>query len=358
MIKTLGNVLYLMIASSSSLIYILIIYLISRLISLIPLSRKFKKKIFLRLCKFLFHVFISFFQFWFPREIFVKYNKKKALSKVKNIIISNHCTDFDWIFICKLALDWNIFQNLSIVMKESLARIPLLGYIIKNCGHLYLNRDKSKDIKIIDKFSKEMKAQQNYNILLFPEGTYTSEKSLASAKEFAKSEGIVIDGTPYRPRRVLIPRKLGFNIITDSLDQSYEGIMDITILTNPYMLRPCEECSFTDLFVTRKKVINEAFIIDYRNKSEITDDYLQNSFARKDEILEKYNKFYEGEFKNINQFKKFLKETNKIHDGDIVETIEMSSKYRVIIIAASLIFYLPLFFMARHLIKRLIKVKD
>lgn len=346
--KCTKNILYLIFAVPTIILHLTCCYLALSFVKRTPLAKNSKKAAAKFVKKFSHHSILSILGFWFPNKIFVKY-PKKAIETHKNIVISNHVSDFDWIFVSQTLYHIDQFSSLFILMKKSLKDLPIIGYCLEEFGHLFLNRNRDKDSKIIKKYMKRFNKEQEYNILIFPEGTYPYSESLQSAQIFAKKTELKVKNRNYCPERVLLPRKLGFSMINKGLKDSYDGIIDMTLLMNPYMKMPYEECTLYELLIKGSKIINQAVIISFIPQNQIKPNYLNETFSDKDELLETYERQYNGCFNNLEEFSMFLENTNMTDKDDIIDEIEIKSKYKYLFFVFSpytviLIFLLIKFF--------------
>lgn len=326
MIKTIINSIYFAYAFISVTFYTCIAYVILKLLTIAPLKKTTKTNITNRIKHFTMNYMVSFLKYWFSGPIYIKYDKKILDSK-RNIVISNHCSDYDWIFVSLVSIHLGKYDTFYILMKKSLLDMPMVGYLLKKFRHMFLNRKREKDIYLIHQYMKELEKEKNYNILIFPEGTYTFTEALQSSKEFAEKIELKIDGESYRPNRVLLPHKLGFNLIREDLKNAYQAVVNTTIFTNPYMKMPVEECSFIDLFIKGTKKLNQALILEYVKKDKIDDSFLNLTFYQKDKNLEKYVNQFNGRLQNLEDFKKLCNQVSSIKSSDIIETIYVECSF-------------------------------
>ena len=72
--------------------------------------------------------------------------------------------------------------ELRVVARKSLARIPFLGWYMKFCGHLLIDRDDPRQgIELFARASRRMRAH-GLSVLVFPEGTRSADGRLAPLK--------------------------------------------------------------------------------------------------------------------------------------------------------------------------------
>jgi len=106
----------------------------------------------------------------------------------------------------------------------------------------------------------------------------------------------------YVPDRVLLPRKTGFNHIKNILQDKYDGVIDVTILMNPYIYLPCEECSCFDIFLSKSQVISQFILVDFIKDQEINENFLIERFKRKEDKIQEYLKCTKGRVKTEQEF--------------------------------------------------------
>lgn len=335
MIKATKNIFCLLFAFFTFLFHVLCCFLILKAVHLLEIPRRYKQPVYSFMKIFSHHAIVSVFGLWFPSPIYIKYSRE-VWSHRRNIVVSNHCSDYDWLFVGQSMLHLGQFHSLCILMKQSLYALPIIGFSMKLFGHVFLNRRRDRDAAIIDRHMKLLRGKKEYNVLIFPEGTYTHTKSCSDAKKFAKKSKLSVRGKPYVPDHVLLPRKLGFSIIRDDLGDSLEGVIDFTLLMNPYMKMPSEECSLLELFVQGTQVVNQAIIVSYVPREKLTEDFLSEAFYSKDKLLEEYVRFG-GEIKDRDEFVRLLSRVSPITENDRVETIYMTSPYRLYFLATPLL---------------------
>ncbi|KAF9765072.1 hypothetical protein NGRA_0009 [Nosema granulosis] len=241
---------------------------------------------------------------YFPQPIYVHYNPI-ILEKVKNIVISNHLTEYDWLFILNLLYHLGRYDDVCIILKQSLKNIPLVGYGMRFFGFIFLNRQLDKDKQIINEGAERLIHQAKYDLLIFPEGTYIDSFSFPKSRRFASDKKIEVNGKAFNPQNVLVPRTSGFNVLKEELLEDMEGVVDITMLVSPYESFPQEVYSYVDTVLDFKRRLSFVFYIDFvSNKKQIDNpNFLYSVFKEKDELIEKYKaSFGKDTFKDLKDF--------------------------------------------------------
>lgn len=66
-----------------------------------------------------------------------------------SLIISNHLTNYDWLFMLVVLHNLGLYKNVTIILKESLSRIPIFGSGMKLFGYLFVRRNWDHDRNLI-----------------------------------------------------------------------------------------------------------------------------------------------------------------------------------------------------------------
>uniref|UniRef100_A0A0N4ZRD9 PlsC domain-containing protein n=1 Tax=Parastrongyloides trichosuri TaxID=131310 RepID=A0A0N4ZRD9_PARTI len=144
------------------------------------------------------------------------------------IMIMNHHTRLDWMFL------WNALYKINpwllvtekISLKKPLKDIFGMGWAMQCAGYLFLERDFKNDQKNMESAIKYYsKSGNNYQILLFPEGTDKGVSATKKSHDFAIKHGLP------QYDNVLHPRTAGFEYLIE-LMRRYNYIncvYDITV---------------------------------------------------------------------------------------------------------------------------------
>ncbi|KAL7296345.1 hypothetical protein TKK_0010359 [Trichogramma kaykai] len=143
------------------------------------------------------------------------------------LLISNHRTLVDW-NLCSAAthqlfMPLSYANNLRMVAKDQVRRLPVLGALGQIRGAIYLKRnwrlDKDTFVEYLD-YHREI--GKKVQILFFPEGTDFTEKSRCNSDRYASERGLPLY------RHVIHPRTTGFVNVAlywqqiDCLDAIYD----------------------------------------------------------------------------------------------------------------------------------------
>jgi len=181
-----------------------------------------------RLVRVYFHVFILSLGLAFNVNVFVKGKLPQKLNN--NLIISNHATTLDWLFLFAIFNTSPSLNNkVRIVMKDSLRKMPIMGpylFFMKSC---FLARNLSKDEERIAKFSKFIStSSQKSDLIFFPEGTILTENTRLRSDKFAHDNDLP------KLDHVLYPRVKGLAMFLDTFSENNifnsMNVIDTTIM--------------------------------------------------------------------------------------------------------------------------------
>lgn len=348
-------------------------------------SHKYIKRLWL-------HLTMSALFVYFPKPLFVYYDPR-VLENTKNIIISNHLTEFDWLMILAVLYKLGRYDHVCIVLKDSLKNIPLLGYGMKYFGFIFLNRRIEKDRVIINDGVSRLKDTGCFDLLLFPEGTYLDSESSIVTKEYIKNNPVVLDEEEFVPSEVLVPRVTGFNLIRETLKEEYiidddvikekddvkkdidnnafnkekeknqlnkkkdkdndnlkntvkryvDGVIDITMLVNPYTKYPQDVYTYTRTLTDFNDRIGFSFFLEY--VEDIKDeDFVYKRFKIKDKLIKKYKEEHK-DIKNMKEFQDLTRNLNMEKKGYKYDKIYIQSQwgpifYTIFLFSAVMKFYI------------------
>ncbi len=131
------------------------------------------------------------------------------------IFVGNHQSFLD------MALIYQLPWQMKWVSKQSLAYIPVMGWLVWLTGHLTINRSKKSAVKRLSSLVKPLK--DNVPVMIFPEGTRSTDGELKPfkngafllAKEYGfRIQPIVIDGghIALRSGSKLVEPKVNFSL--------------------------------------------------------------------------------------------------------------------------------------------------
>ncbi len=153
--------------------------------------------------------------------------------KDKVLLISNHPTILDFIYIVHWAQAHNRVEDLRFIAKDAIGNIPLFGKYIKKSQCL-ISRDFEQDYGTITNFCQKISARPRYILVIFPEGTTINPETKEKSLVFAQTNQKPVFAT------VLYPRHRGLELILKHL--LVEQFIDITLFYNDD--RTCYKCNY------------------------------------------------------------------------------------------------------------------
>lgn len=149
-----------------------------------------------------------------------------ASAKDSVLLICNHRTRLDWLFLISYQLRCGTLSNYRISLKAALQSIPGPGWAMQCAGFLFLQRDWKKDQDWISrslKYFAETGTQPQF--LLFPEGTDLCENGLRKSRLFAETNDLPMY------QYVLHPRTTGFIHFVNKMREHkiLDSVLDMTV---------------------------------------------------------------------------------------------------------------------------------
>ncbi|KAG4931687.1 hypothetical protein AAZX31_17G235000 [Glycine max] len=164
-------------------------------------------------------------------SLFEKINKTKVVfsgdgvpMKERVLLIANHRTEVDWMYLWDLALRKGRLGCIKYILKSSLMKLPIFGWGFHILEFIAVERKWEIDEQILQQKLSTLKDPQDpLWLALFPEGTdYTDQKSKNSQK-FAAEAGLPV------LTNVLLPKTKGFHACLEALRASLDAVYDVTI---------------------------------------------------------------------------------------------------------------------------------
>nr|XP_056708706.1 lysocardiolipin acyltransferase 1 [Euleptes europaea] len=144
----------------------------------------------------------------------------------RSVIIMNHRTRMDWMFLWNCLLRYSYLRLEKICLKSSLKGIPGFGWAMQTAAFIFIQRkweeDRNHFENMLDYFCD---IHEPLQLLIFPEGTDLTENTKARSNEFAEKNGL------QKYEYVLHPRTTGFTFIVERLrdGNNLDAIHDITV---------------------------------------------------------------------------------------------------------------------------------
>ncbi|XP_018618355.2 lysocardiolipin acyltransferase 1 [Scleropages formosus] len=144
----------------------------------------------------------------------------------RSVIIMNHRTRLDWMFLWCCLLRYSYLRLEKICLKAGLKAIPGFGWAMQVASFIFIHRrweqDRSHMSNMLEYFCD---IREPLQLLIFPEGTDLTENTRARSHEFAEKNGLP------KYEYVLHPRTTGFTFIVDMLRKgdNLDAVHDITV---------------------------------------------------------------------------------------------------------------------------------
>ncbi|KAL6247469.1 hypothetical protein RBB50_005815 [Rhinocladiella similis] len=140
------------------------------------------------------------------------------------VLIANHQIYTDWLYLWWIAYCNGMHGRLYIILKESLKKIPVLGWGMQFNQFIFLKRNWEQDRPTMaTALQKLNKLTDPMWLLLFPEGTNLAPSTRAKSAAWAKKNSIT------DTRHVLLPRSTGLHFCLEQLKESVDYIYDCTV---------------------------------------------------------------------------------------------------------------------------------
>lgn len=162
---------------------------------------------------------------------FEKINKTKVVfagdsvpPRERILLISNHRTEVDWMYMWDLALRKDRLGYIKYIIKSSVRNVPIFGWGFYILEFILVERKWELDKPVIESMLATFKDPRDpLWLVLFPEGTDFTEQKCIKSQRYAEEHGLPI------LNNVLSPRTKGFTACLESLRGSLDAVYDVTI---------------------------------------------------------------------------------------------------------------------------------
>ncbi|CAM8901553.1 unnamed protein product [Rhodiola kirilowii] len=223
--------------------------------------------------------------------LFEKINKTKVVisgdnvpAKERVLLIANHRTEVDWMYLWDLALRKGRLGYIKYVLKSSLMKLPVFGWAFHILEFISVERkweiDESTFHHMLSTFTE---ARDPLWLALFPEGTDFTEKKCIRSQQYAAENGLPV------LKNVLLPKTKGFYACLEFLRDSLDAVYDVTIgykhncpslIDNVFGVDPAE----VHLHIRRIS------LTDIPKSEDHISTWLVNTFRLKDQLLSEFHK--------------------------------------------------------------------
>ncbi|EIJ89143.1 lysocardiolipin and lysophospholipid acyltransferase [Nematocida parisii] len=228
------------------------------------------------------------------------------------LIISNHTSYVDWIYIWSLLLKTGR-EGISFIAKEAVGAFYPLKLGMDMLNFVLLSRKMDEDKKRLKKACSLLHENNCYNLVMFTEGTFIDEATKKRDIEFMNKElrnrQLLKELSPKEIQErnihttiphdidnvfqeVLFPRVKGIKFLLDELKPTLKNILDCTIYLNmkgANTIYPSDHFTIKNIILGRCSRMQALIIcenIKFTNKiAEDSSNWIYNRFKKKDELL-------------------------------------------------------------------------
>ncbi|XP_057456368.1 probable 1-acyl-sn-glycerol-3-phosphate acyltransferase 5 [Lotus japonicus] len=175
---------------------------------------------------FFFGAWLTLWPFLFEKinKTIVVFSGDIVPSRERILLIANHRTEVDWMYLWDLALRKECLGYIKYILKSSLMRLPIFGWAFHILEFVPVERKWEADESTMRHMLSTFKDPQDpLWLALFPEGTDFNEKKCLRSKKYAAEHGLPI------LKNVLLPRTKGFCTCLQELRGSLTAVYDVTI---------------------------------------------------------------------------------------------------------------------------------
>ncbi|KAI9739363.1 MAG: hypothetical protein M1834_007576 [Cirrosporium novae-zelandiae] len=139
-------------------------------------------------------------------------------------LICNHQIYTDWLYLWWIAYTNGMHGRIYIILKESLKRIPVIGWGMQLFQFIFLKRNWEKDKPNLAKNLQKLNEKSvPMWLMMFPEGTNLAPSTRESSKRWADKNGIP------DMQHQLLPRSTGLQFCLQQMRGTVDYIYDCTI---------------------------------------------------------------------------------------------------------------------------------
>jgi 1-acyl-sn-glycerol-3-phosphate acyltransferase len=141
------------------------------------------------------------------------------------VLMANHQIYTDWLYLWWIAYCNGMHGRLYIILKESLRKIPILGWGMQLNQFIFLKRNWEEDKPNMARSLQRLnKPTDPMWLLLFPEGTNLAPSTREKSAAWAKKNNIT------DCKHTLLPRSTGLHFCLDELKGSVDYVYDVTVV--------------------------------------------------------------------------------------------------------------------------------
>lgn len=175
---------------------------------------------------FLFGLWLGLWPF-----LFEKINKTRVIfcgervpAKERVLLIANHRTEVDWMYLWDLALRKGCLGYIKYVLKSSLMKLPIFGWGFRILEFIPVERKWELDQSVMRRMLSTYSDRHDpLWLAVFPEGTDYAEQKCKRSQKYAAENGLPV------LKNVLLPKTRGFYACLETLRNSLDAVYDVTI---------------------------------------------------------------------------------------------------------------------------------
>lgn len=210
---------------------------------------------------------------------------RKQLVGHNVVLICNHRTCLDWMFLWALCLMTGRIGSMKIALRNDMKMWPGCGWAMQCFGFVFLSRrNREADLVTLANAAKHHCKEKGpgLTLMLFPEGTDLSPSNIKKNHEFAKEKGLELYN------EVLHPKLAGFRAVVSAVKKP-TLLLDTTVGYVEYTPghRPIEKDLVTGQ--TPQQVHIRIESVRQCPEPDDAEDFLKSSFADKEQLLRKFS---------------------------------------------------------------------
>ncbi|CAI0425476.1 unnamed protein product [Linum tenue] len=179
-----------------------------------------------KVTSFLFSLWLALWPFLFEKinGTRVVFSGDVVPDKERVLVLANHRTEVDWMYLWNLALRKGCLGYIKYVLKSSLMKLPIFGWGFHILEFISVERKWEADEPVMRKMLSTFKDPRDpLWLALFPEGTDFTEEKCQKSQKYASEVGLPI------LTNVLLPKTKGFYVCLEVLQNSLDAVYDLTI---------------------------------------------------------------------------------------------------------------------------------
>ncbi|MCJ1358928.1 MAG: hypothetical protein MMC33_008928 [Icmadophila ericetorum] len=140
------------------------------------------------------------------------------------VLMANHQIYTDWLYLWWVGYCSGMHGRIIIILKESLRKIPIIGWGMQFSNFIFLKRNWAKDQPRLAAHLQKLNVPTDPMwLMIFPEGTNLAECTKQKSKEWASNNGIP------DMKHQLLPRSTGILFCLRELRKTVSWVYDCTI---------------------------------------------------------------------------------------------------------------------------------